>query len=138
MPLITRRSSTRGCRGLPRGRCGSIALQPIGPPVASGSACSKRSPPRVPSRKSSASTVRTSKPIADDDGRRNRDQTRLFYEFNLDEAVPDDYLVRKVSGGRSTLRGGRARPDRRNDHGRGGRGSGPGSTAALAGVEGEP
>lgn len=28
-------------------------------------------------------------------GRRNQDQARLFYEFNLDEAVPDDHLVRK-------------------------------------------
>jgi transposase len=29
-------------------------------------------------------------------GRRNQDQGRLFYEFCLDEAVPDDHLVRKV------------------------------------------
>jgi hypothetical protein len=27
MPLITRRSSTRGLPGLPRGRCGSITAQ---------------------------------------------------------------------------------------------------------------
>ena len=29
-------------------------------------------------------------------GRRNRDQGPLFYEFRLDEAVPDDHLVRKI------------------------------------------
>ena len=29
-------------------------------------------------------------------GRRNQDQGQLFYEFRLDEAVPDDHLVRKV------------------------------------------
>jgi transposase len=29
-------------------------------------------------------------------GRRNRDQGRLFYEFRLDEVVPDDHLVRKI------------------------------------------
>jgi transposase len=29
-------------------------------------------------------------------GRQNNDQGRLFYEFCLDEAVPDDYLVRKI------------------------------------------
>ena len=29
-------------------------------------------------------------------GRRNRDQGQLFYEFHLDEAVPDDHLVRKI------------------------------------------
>ena len=30
-------------------------------------------------------------------GRRNQGQGRLFYEFRLDEAVPEDHLVRKVS-----------------------------------------
>jgi len=29
-------------------------------------------------------------------GRRNRDQGPLFYEFRLDEAVPEDHLVRKI------------------------------------------
>jgi transposase len=29
-------------------------------------------------------------------GRRNRDQGQLFYEFRLDEAVPDDHLVRRI------------------------------------------
>src|SRR5271169_1100645 len=29
-------------------------------------------------------------------GRRNNDQNHLFYEFRLDEAVPDDHLVRKI------------------------------------------
>jgi len=29
-------------------------------------------------------------------GRRNRDQGPLFYEFRLDEAVPDDHLVRQT------------------------------------------
>src|SRR5258708_7353276 len=29
-------------------------------------------------------------------GRRNRKQGHLFYEFHLDEAVPDDHLVRKI------------------------------------------
>ena len=29
-------------------------------------------------------------------GRQNNDQNRLFYEFRLDEAVPDDPLVRKI------------------------------------------
>lgn len=29
-------------------------------------------------------------------GRQNNDQGRLFYEFRLDEAVPDDHLVRKI------------------------------------------
>src|SRR5262249_15256086 len=30
-------------------------------------------------------------------GRLNRDQRQLFYEFCLDEVVPDDHLVRKIS-----------------------------------------
>lgn len=30
-------------------------------------------------------------------GRRSRGQERLFYEFHLDEAVPDDHLARKVA-----------------------------------------
>jgi len=30
-------------------------------------------------------------------GRRNNDQGHLFYEFSLDEAVPDDHLVRKIA-----------------------------------------
>src|ERR1700751_4039213 len=29
-------------------------------------------------------------------GRSNQDQGRLFYEFRLDEAVPDDHLVRRI------------------------------------------
>ncbi len=29
-------------------------------------------------------------------GRRNRSQGHLFYEFHLDDAVPDDHLVRKI------------------------------------------
>ena len=29
-------------------------------------------------------------------GRLNQDQGHLFYSFNLDEAVPDDHLVRKI------------------------------------------
>jgi len=29
-------------------------------------------------------------------GRRSQGQRHLFYEFHLDEAVPDDHLVRKV------------------------------------------
>jgi hypothetical protein len=29
-------------------------------------------------------------------GRQNNDQGHLFYEFRLDEAVPDDHLVRKI------------------------------------------
>ncbi len=28
--------------------------------------------------------------------RLNRDQGQLFYEFRLDEAVPEDHLVRKI------------------------------------------
>ena len=31
-------------------------------------------------------------------GRQNHDQGPLFYEFRLDEAVPDDHLVRKIDG----------------------------------------
>jgi hypothetical protein len=31
-------------------------------------------------------------------GRQNNDQVPLFYEFRLDEAVPDDHLVRKIDG----------------------------------------
>jgi transposase len=31
-------------------------------------------------------------------GRRSRDRGQLFYEFHLDEMVPDDHLVRKISG----------------------------------------
>ena len=34
---------------------------------------------------------------ADMMGRRNQNQGQLFYEFCLDEAVPDDHLVRKIS-----------------------------------------
>ena len=29
-------------------------------------------------------------------GRQNNDQGPLFYEFRLDEAVPDDHLARKI------------------------------------------
>jgi hypothetical protein len=29
-------------------------------------------------------------------GRRQQGQGQLFYEFHLDEAVPDDHLVRKI------------------------------------------
>ena len=29
-------------------------------------------------------------------GRQNNEQGPLFYEFRLDEAVPDDHLVRKI------------------------------------------
>ena len=29
-------------------------------------------------------------------GRRTLDQERLFYSFNLEEAVPEDHLVREV------------------------------------------
>jgi hypothetical protein len=31
-------------------------------------------------------------------GRRNEHQGQLFYEFRLDEAVPDDHLVRQIRG----------------------------------------
>ena len=31
-------------------------------------------------------------------GRRNEGQGQIFYEFRLDEAVPDDHLVRKIRG----------------------------------------
>jgi hypothetical protein len=31
-------------------------------------------------------------------GRQNNDQDHLFYEFRLDEAVPNDHLVRKIDG----------------------------------------
>ena len=31
-------------------------------------------------------------------GRLNHDQGRLFYSFHLDEAVPDDHLVRQIAG----------------------------------------
>ena len=30
-------------------------------------------------------------------GRLNRDQERLFYSFNLEEAVPGDHLVREIA-----------------------------------------
>ena len=30
-------------------------------------------------------------------GRRNQGQGQLFYEFHLDEAVPDDHLVRSIA-----------------------------------------
>jgi hypothetical protein len=30
-------------------------------------------------------------------GRHNRDQEQLFYSFCLDEAVPDDHLVRAIA-----------------------------------------
>jgi len=30
-------------------------------------------------------------------GRRVHNQEHLFYEFRLDEAVPDDHLVRKIA-----------------------------------------
>ena len=30
-------------------------------------------------------------------GRFKQDQGQLFYSFNLDEAVPDDHLVRKIA-----------------------------------------
>ena len=31
-------------------------------------------------------------------GRLNHDQEQLFYSFRLDEAVPDDHLVRQIAG----------------------------------------
>ncbi len=30
-------------------------------------------------------------------GRLKQDQVQLFYSFNLDEAVPEDHLVRKIA-----------------------------------------
>jgi hypothetical protein len=30
-------------------------------------------------------------------GRRNHDQEQFFYSFRLDEAVPEDHLVRKIA-----------------------------------------
>ena len=30
-------------------------------------------------------------------GRLNQDQRQLFYSFSLEEAVPDDHLVRKIA-----------------------------------------
>ena len=30
-------------------------------------------------------------------GRLNHDQRQLFYSFSLEEAVPDDHLVRKIA-----------------------------------------
>jgi transposase len=30
-------------------------------------------------------------------GRRNQGQGQLFYEFSLDEAVPEDHLVRQIA-----------------------------------------
>jgi hypothetical protein len=30
-------------------------------------------------------------------GRLNHDQEQLFYEFQLDEVVPDDHLVREIA-----------------------------------------
>ena len=31
-------------------------------------------------------------------GRSSQDQRQLFYSFNLEEAVPDDHLVRAIAG----------------------------------------
>jgi hypothetical protein len=31
-------------------------------------------------------------------GRQDRDQGRLFYEFNLDDVIPRDHLLRRMSG----------------------------------------
>jgi hypothetical protein len=36
-------------------------------------------------------------------GRRNQGQRQLFYEFRLDEAVPDDHLVRDRRSKLSTI-----------------------------------
>jgi hypothetical protein len=33
-------------------------------------------------------------------GRQDRDQGQLFYEFNLDEMVPKEHLLRKGAGRR--------------------------------------
>jgi hypothetical protein len=30
-------------------------------------------------------------------GRRSRGQEHLFYEFRLDDAIPEDHLVRKIA-----------------------------------------
>jgi len=39
-------------------------------------------------------------------GRLNYEQQQLFYSFRLDEAVPDDHVVRQIAGGawRSSVR----------------------------------
>jgi transposase len=29
-------------------------------------------------------------------GRRDRDQARLFYEFNLDDVIPENHLLRRI------------------------------------------
>ena len=31
-------------------------------------------------------------------GRQDRDQGRLFYEFNLDDVLPRDHLLRRMNG----------------------------------------
>jgi len=31
-------------------------------------------------------------------GRQDRDQGRLFYEFNLDDVIPRDHLLRRMNG----------------------------------------
>ena len=33
-----------------------------------------------------------------DDGRQDRDQGQLFYEFSLDEVIPTDHLLRRING----------------------------------------
>ena len=35
-------------------------------------------------------------------GRRAQDQERLFYSFNLEEAVPEDHLVREIAPERAS------------------------------------
>jgi len=30
-------------------------------------------------------------------GRQDRDQRQLFYEFNLDEMIPTDHLLRRIN-----------------------------------------
>ena len=35
--------------------------------------------------------------VSGDDGAAQQDQVQLFYSFNLDEAVPEDHLVRKIA-----------------------------------------
>jgi hypothetical protein len=39
-------------------------------------------------------------------GRQERDQGQLVYEFNLDEMVPKEHLLRRMSGGSGRRSGG--------------------------------
>src|SRR6476620_323622 len=92
MPLITRRSSTRGLPGLPRGRCGSIAAQ------ASSDSQNKRAIAACPFRKLNPTVlmVKSAQDVASDDAAAALDGSAMWSIFLQAEMGPCRVVMRSV------------------------------------------